>query len=151
MWKGIVKILIAGLIGGGGFFLAGYGSQKIATLQKYPLTIPAIIFGVALLFLRRGRMGAAYALAGLAGAIAILQWQMKAAGGQSAGLNDAGRRDSGLYDRPANAGALFGMGGQKLLEQQNAMGGSGNQWGDAGALFGFGAREIMNAQNAMGG
>ena len=151
----LTKVLVAGLIGGGTWYASGYASNKVSTLSKYPIILPLLLIGIGILLARRGRIVSGAAIAAVGGTIGALALQIKMAqmkesssSSSSAGLGDAGRRDSGLYDKPASAGALFGEGAPSIFSQQNALGDNG--WGDAGALFGRGAQAIFQEQNALG-
>jgi len=111
MKHGLWKILIAGLVGGVGWYVGGYATQKSDTLNKNMWILPVLLLGIGLLLFRRGRVVSGAALASLGGAIAVLGFQIrqsqKAAAGVDRALADAGARpDSGLYDRPASAGAF---------------------------------------------
>jgi hypothetical protein len=157
MKSALAKVLIAGLVGGGAWYLGGYATNKITTIQKNPWIIPALFIGIGILLARRGRLASGFGLAGAGGAIGVLQLQLRAAseatkGDEKAmGIGDAGRGDSGLYDRPAPAGALFGTGAKNLFEQQNTMGNANdNGWGEAGALFGSGGEQLRRQADSMG-
>lgn len=146
-------IAIGAAVGAGALFVGGFAAQRIAYLNQQPWLVPASLVGVGLLLAMRGRANVGVGLAGAGGALGMLQWQATHAQAAApapkpatAGYGDAGRMDSGWYDRPAGAGALMGAASGRLLAQQQSMG-----FGDAGAFFGAGASRMYDAMGLEGG